>query len=72
MQPPDLSSPAERPPIEAAGNQKAQIYLDGVNRLKTIVDTQVGEFADSRYGTLVDNTKGLQAALEIVEVRLVS
>jgi len=67
MQPPASPSPAGRPPIEAAGNQEARLHLEDVDRLKTIVDAQVSEFGDSRYGTLVDNTKGLQAALETVD-----
>jgi len=43
------------------------LQLGSLDHLKEAVDSNVAEFGEGRYGTTVDETKGLQTALETVD-----
>jgi hypothetical protein len=64
MQSPAQPSP-EQPQFEA-NNEQARLQLGSLDHLRETVDSNVAEFGEGRYGTLVDTTKGLQTALETV------
>jgi len=46
------------------------LQVGSFDHLRVTVDNEVAEFGDGRYGTTVEETKGLQAALETVDDRL--
>jgi hypothetical protein len=65
MQPSAQPAP-QQPQIEAKGGQ-TRLQLGSLDHLRETVDDNVVEFGEGQYGTTVDETKGLQTALETVD-----